>query len=306
MRRRGHRVPHQRQRRRRTCGRRVRAEFDARRAGRWCRRHARDLPIPGRELAGVYQAMEYLPCRTACRKATSTQPPITRRGQARGDHRRRRHRRRLPRHRRTARARRRCTSSRSCPARPTTRVDDDAVADVPDDLPRVVGARRGWRARLRGQHRVLPRRRRRQPARAARARGGADVRRRPDEVREDGRHRLRAAVRAACCSRWASSARSARACSSNSASSSTSAATCARDAAFTHEPAPSVFVGRRHGPRSEPHRVGDRRGPLLRAPRRRAASWARPCCPSPSHQPPPQCASTRDVGQAALRCAWAW
>ena len=45
--------------------------------------------------------------------------PVLGRGQARRDHRRRRHRRRLPRHRRTGTAARRCTSSRSCPGRPT-------------------------------------------------------------------------------------------------------------------------------------------------------------------------------------------
>ena len=45
--------------------------------------------------------------------------PVLGRGQARRDHRRRRHRRRLPRDRRTGTARRRCTSSRSCPGRPT-------------------------------------------------------------------------------------------------------------------------------------------------------------------------------------------
>ena len=37
----------------------------------------RDLPIPGRELAGIHQAMEYLPWPTGSRRATSPTPPIT-------------------------------------------------------------------------------------------------------------------------------------------------------------------------------------------------------------------------------------
>ena len=56
----------------------------------------------------------------------------------------------------------------------------------------VVRARGGRRARLLGQHRVLPRRRRRQRPGAARPRGRAGGR----EVPEDRRNRLRAAVRA--------------------------------------------------------------------------------------------------------------
>ena len=57
-------------------------------------RVARDLPVPGRELAGIYQAMEFLPLANRHGRGLAGQ----RGGQARGDHRRRRHRRGLPRH----------------------------------------------------------------------------------------------------------------------------------------------------------------------------------------------------------------
>ena len=67
-------------------------------------------------------------------------------GQARRDHRRRRHRRRLPRHRDPpGRGRDPPVRDPAPAARRARRVD--AVADVPDDLPRLVRARRGRRAR---------------------------------------------------------------------------------------------------------------------------------------------------------------
>ena len=59
----------------------------------------RDLPIPGRELRGIHQAMEYLPPSNRVQQGDIESSPIDVAGQARGDHRRRRHRRRLPRHR---------------------------------------------------------------------------------------------------------------------------------------------------------------------------------------------------------------
>ena len=54
---------------------------------------------PGRELAGVHQAMEYLPPANRVQEGDLGGPPITAGRQARRDHRRRRHRGRLPRHR---------------------------------------------------------------------------------------------------------------------------------------------------------------------------------------------------------------
>ena len=84
---------------------------------------ARDLPVPGRELAGIHQAMEYLPpsnrvqqgdladaadhrarASTSSSSAAATPAPTAS----------------AP---RTARAPRPCTSWRSCPGRPETRAD---------------------------------------------------------------------------------------------------------------------------------------------------------------------------------------
>ena len=81
----------------------------------------RDLPMPGRELAGIHFAMDYL---------TASEPPVRgghhrRRGvhlgggQARRHHRRGRHRGGLPGHRPPPGRRAPCISSRSCRARPT-------------------------------------------------------------------------------------------------------------------------------------------------------------------------------------------
>ena len=96
----------------------LRAEFDAivlaGGATAW-----RDLPIPGRELGGIHQAMEYLPIGNRVQQGDLDAPTDHRRGQARRDHRRRRHRCRLPRHRAPPGRARRSTSSRSCRARPT-------------------------------------------------------------------------------------------------------------------------------------------------------------------------------------------
>ena len=155
----------------------------------------RDLPIPGRELTGIYQAMEYLPPSNRVQQGDLAEHADHGRRQARRDHRRRRHRRRLPRHRPPPRVRvRPPVRDPAPPARHPAR--RQPVADLADDLPHVVGPRRGRRAGLRRQHRVLPRRRRRQRARAAGPRGRAEVRRRPHDVREDRGHRLRAALRA--------------------------------------------------------------------------------------------------------------
>ena len=64
----------------------LRAEFDAivlaGGATVW-----RDLPIPGRELGGIYQAMEYLPFGNRVQEGDIDEPPDYRRGQARRDHR---------------------------------------------------------------------------------------------------------------------------------------------------------------------------------------------------------------------------
>ena len=136
----------------------VGVDVDRRRAARRgttrsCSRSARpsprDLPVPGRELGGIHQAMEYLPqanrvalgepvdgpdhaptASTSSSSAAATPAPTAS----------------AP---RTARARRRSRSSRSCRSPPRTRPARPAVADVPDDLPGLLGPRGGRRAGLR-------------------------------------------------------------------------------------------------------------------------------------------------------------
>ena len=95
------------------------------------------------------------------------------------------------------------------PPPPAERPDSPAVADVPDDLPRLAApTRRAASGSSRCRTEALRRRRRRPGARAAARRGRA--RRRPVPPRSrapSGRSRP-----TSCCSRWASSARSAAGC----------------------------------------------------------------------------------------------
>ncbi len=104
---------------RRTCRSTSCSEFDAvvlaGGATAW-----RDLPIPGRELRGHLPGDGVPAVGEPGAAGRHRRAADHRARQAGRDHRRRRHRRRLPRHRASARARPRCTSSRSCPARPTT------------------------------------------------------------------------------------------------------------------------------------------------------------------------------------------
>ncbi len=142
-------------------------------------------------------------------------------GQARRDHRRWRHRRRLPRHL----------------APPGCRVGHaagdhahaageahrrHAVADLPDGLPGLLGARGGRRAAVLGQHHRVRRRRRGQAVGDPHRRGAA---RRVRAGSSPSRAPSRSCPRSWCCSPWASSARRRASCSPTSVWSSTSAAT---------------------------------------------------------------------------------
>ena len=118
----------------------------------------RDLPIPGRELNGIHQAMEYLPLGNRVQhgdgdaRRRRRAPPITAKGKkvviiGGGD---------------TGAdclgtAHRQGADSihqfEIMPRPPETRADVHAVADLPADVPGVVRARRRRRARLLGQHR---------------------------------------------------------------------------------------------------------------------------------------------------------
>ena len=74
----------------------------------------RDLPVPGRELDGVMQAMDFLPPANRVALGQSVDGPGHRRRQGRHRHRRRRHRRRLHRHGAPPGRRARSPASRSC------------------------------------------------------------------------------------------------------------------------------------------------------------------------------------------------
>ena len=95
----------------------------------------RDLPIPGRELDGIHQAMEYLPPANRVQEGDLDALADRRRRQARRDHRRRRHRRRLPRHRAPP-GRGVGHQLEILPRPPDDRAADQPVAAVAADLPR--------------------------------------------------------------------------------------------------------------------------------------------------------------------------
>ena len=120
MRAEGHRVPHQHALLDASNVEELRAEFDALvlagGATAW-----RDLPIPGRELTGIYQAMQYLPLSNRVQRRRPCRADHHRFWQARGDHRWRRHRRRLPGHRRTVRVRASVHQFEILPRPPDTR-----------------------------------------------------------------------------------------------------------------------------------------------------------------------------------------
>jgi glutamate synthase (NADPH/NADH) small chain len=120
---------------------------------------ARDLPIPGRELRGIHQAMEYLPLSNRVQEGDLEVSPIDVRGKqvviigggdtgptASGPH--------------IAKAPPTSPNSRSCaPAGLASR--QQPVAAMEPGVPRVVGPRRRRRSSVQRQHRALRRRRQR-------------------------------------------------------------------------------------------------------------------------------------------------
>ena len=230
----------------------------------------RDLPVPGRELDGVHFAMDYLYERNRWvaarprprRAARAARSP--RRGQARRRHRRRRHRRRLRRQLAPRGRARRSPSSSCCPSRPTTRPDDRTPWPLWPQKYRLSYAMEEARAIGRGEQDysvVTTRFAGDDDGRVARAalragRGGA---RRSSPSRAP-----RASCRpTSCCWPWASCTPSTRASSTSSASSSTRAAT-SRPATYATSVAGRVR-GRRRPPRPVADRLGDQRGPPVRA-----------------------------------------
>ena len=176
-----------------------------------------DLPIPGHELDGIHQAMEYLPLANRVQQGDLDASPISAAGKrvviiGGGDtgadclgtaH-------------RQGAASVAPVRDHAPAARRAGRVD--AVADLAADDAHVVGPRGGRRAGLLRHHHRVPRRGR-PGQRAARPRGREPRRRRAPDLRAGRGHRLRAARASWCCWPWASSALRPRACSPISASS---------------------------------------------------------------------------------------
>ena len=129
----------------------------------------RDLNIPGRELKGIHFAMEFLPQQNRRCEGDSIDPATRhpRQGQARGHHRRRRHRAPTAWAPAIARAPRACTSSRSCPSRPSSAPPRRHGRCGPAVAHREL-ARRGRHPRLEHQQRQVHRRRERQREAVAR------------------------------------------------------------------------------------------------------------------------------------------
>ena len=146
------------------------------------------------------------------------------------------------------------------PRPPDSRADEQPVAAVEPDLPRLVGPRGGRRARVQRQHRALRRRRRRQRAGAAcctRWRWSTAASRRSREP-------TASCPPTSCSWRWASSGRSKGRWLDQLGVEFDERGNVARDDQLHDQRARGVR-GRRHGPRPEPDRVGDRRGPLCAA-----------------------------------------
>ena len=185
---------------------------------------ARDLPVPGRELGGIHQAMEFLPQanRVALGEAATQDgsDQITRHRQARRHHRRRRHRRRLPRHVHPP-GRREHHAAGDHAGAAVDAARRPAVADVPDDLPGLLGARGGRRPGVRRVDPGVPRRRGRQRPGAAPGRRGLRGR----QAHRDRGHRARDPGRAGAARDGLHRSREGRADRPARVSTSTSAAT---------------------------------------------------------------------------------
>ena len=245
-------------------------------------RTPRDLPAPGRELDGIHFAMDYLYDRnrwvaTQTGTPTGCEPPALRgpdrEGQARRRHRRRRHRRGL-RRQLAARgrevdhpARAAARAAAQAPRRP------HAVAAVAAEVPALLrdGGGQGGRSRRAGlldRHDALRGRRRRPRARAALRAGRAGA-----AVQAGARHRgrVQGRPRAAGDGLPASRAGPARQARRREGR----ARQREGDQAL-HDLGRGRLRRRRRAPRPVAHRVGDQRGPPVRADGRSLPRHARP------------------------------
>ena len=162
----------------------------------------RDLPIPGRELDGIHQAMEYLPWGNRVQEGDLDAAPITAEGKhviiigggdtgadCLGTA-----------HRQGAAS---VTQLEILPRPPDSRRRGEPLAAVEPDLPHDVRPRGGRRAALQREHRVLPRRRRRAGAEPCDSTRCELVDGRFEKVEGTDRE----IPASSCCWPWASSAR---------------------------------------------------------------------------------------------------
>ena len=180
----------------------------------------RDLPIEGRELAGIYQAMEYLPPANRVQQGDIESSPIDVKGthvviigggdtgaDCLGTA-----------HRQGAAS---VTQLEIMPRPPETALVGQPVAAVRPDVQDHLGPRGGRRAAVQREHRAFRRRRQRSRARSADPRRGDGQR----PVREGRRHGPASCSPTTCSWRWASSVRRRARGWASSAWATTSAAT---------------------------------------------------------------------------------
>ena len=134
----------------------------------------RDLKVPGRELKGIHFAMEFLPQQNKRNAGRRSSGPDSGHRQARGDHRRRRHRRGLPGHVPPAEGRSPCSQFEIMPMPPAERAPSTPWPLWPLQLrtesSHEEGGMRDWAHR---HHEIHRRRERQRETAARRSRGPA-------------------------------------------------------------------------------------------------------------------------------------
>ena len=235
-------------------------------------------PAGARAASSAASSRRWTTCRwpTGWRSASRSRARSRAEGKDVVDHRRRRHRRRLPRHRAPAGRRARSPSWRSCRARRTS--GPTASRGRPTRCSSA--SRAPTRRAASGSTRSTPR------SSSATSDGRVRALRLVEVELVDGRlrggrgHRARDPGRAGAARDGLHRAGGRRCWSSSSGSSSTSAATSRATSDFMTV-GPGRLRRRRRRPRPVAHRLGDRRGPVRGAGRRRATSTGRTALPRP-------------------------